>query len=300
MNKTFFQDLESKPDHEVALLVPKDKEVFAVLIRRYEGALIRYVARLGILNPEDKVDVVQNTFIKAYKNIHSFDAKFPFSSWIYRIAHNEAISFFRAKKARPEGHTIENAEEFIDRIYDDNSSSDIAEEINNKINAEHINKALNNLEDKYKNILILRYFEDKDYSEISDILEIPSGSVATLIHRAKKQLANNLSYIDEVNLDYDAGGTKVEETIKSRDKKSGFKFDVKNITKIQIIPDLSKIPILDKISKISDMPFIKKENKNQQKKEIETEAKTEECLNSKDKDKGKTIKVEEKITIESK
>jgi RNA polymerase sigma-70 factor (ECF subfamily) len=138
--------------------------------------------------------VLQNIFIKAYRNIQSFDTKLSFSSWIYRIAHNETVSFFRSKKVRPEGNMIDDAEEFMEKIWDEHT--DVAEEINQKINATHIIEALNSLEDKYKNILILRYFEDREYGEISDILQIPGGSVATLLHRAKKQLSKKLQHIN--------------------------------------------------------------------------------------------------------
>ncbi len=190
-------DLDTKTDQEIALLIPKNKEAFAVLIRRYEKGLFRYVGRLGLAGEEDRIDVIQNTFIKAYRNILSFDTKLTFSTWLYRIAHNETISFFRSKKVRPEGHLVDNAEEFLDRIYDDGEKADISEEINKKINATHVSAALSKIDEKFRTVLILRYFEDKDYAEISDILEIPPGSVATLIHRAKKQLAKYLEHIDE-------------------------------------------------------------------------------------------------------
>lgn len=89
---------------------------------------------------------------------------------------------------------IDDAEEFMEKIWDEHT--DVAEEINQKINATHIIEALNSLDDKYKNILILRYFEDREYGEISDILQIPGGSVATLLHRAKKQLSKKLQHIN--------------------------------------------------------------------------------------------------------
>lgn len=248
-----FKDLESKTDQEIAVLVQKDKEAFAVLIRRYEKALIRYVTRLGISNEEDRVDIIQNAFIKAYKNILSFDTSLTFSTWLYRIAHNEAISFFRSKKVRPEGHMVENAEEFLDRIYDDAEKADIAEEINKKFNASELNQALLKIDNKYREVLVLRYFEERDYSEISDILEIPSGSVATLIHRAKKQLAK---HVEHLHVD--------EDKVKNKLGLPG----LPNISHLSKLPKFSDIPYLPKIP---DIPFMKK-------KEIKVEEKDKEKI----------------------
>ena len=62
-----------------------------------------------------------------------------------------------------------------------------------KINADELNRALNAIDKKYREVLILRFFEHKEYEEISDILQIPTGSVGTLIHRGKKQLQRELN-----------------------------------------------------------------------------------------------------------
>lgn len=256
------EDLDQKTDQEIAVLVLSDKEAFAVLIRRYERALLRYVARLGLAIEEDRVDVVQNTFIKAYRNIVSFDPKLTFSTWLYRIAHNETISFFRSKKVRPEGNSVDNAEEFLDKIYDDGDKADIAENINKKINALHVNAALSKIDEKYRNILILRYFEDRDYAEISDILEIPQGSVATLIHRAKKQLAKYVEYLheDEDKLKKDEGS--------------------KPFLGIQI----------PKISDLTQLPFIRK-------KEIDKMEDEDERIKNDDTD-NEEIEMKEEIKVE--
>lgn len=188
-------DIQKMTDQEIVVLVPKDKEAFAVLIRRYEHALTRYMRRIGLTSNDDCADVLQNIFIKAYRNIQSFDTKLSFSAWIYRIAHNETISFFRSRKARPEGNMIDGAEEFLERVYDD--EMDVAEEVDRNMNAKHVAAAIQTLDEKYRTILVLRYFEERDYTDISDILQIPLGSVATQIHRAKKQLAKKLEYINK-------------------------------------------------------------------------------------------------------
>ncbi|MGH7175522.1 MAG: sigma factor, partial [Minisyncoccia bacterium] len=78
-------------DEEVARRALAQKEEFALLIRRYEAKLARYLERLGVGSREDREDILQNAFIKAYRNLASFDPELQFSSWMYRIAHNEAM-----------------------------------------------------------------------------------------------------------------------------------------------------------------------------------------------------------------
>jgi len=146
---------------------------------------------LGVRNSDDQLDVLQEIFIKAYRNLNSFDRSLSFSSWIYRIAHNEAISFYRKKNVRPEGHLVGDGEEILGFL----SSNQEGEEVifDTAINADEINRALLLLDLKYREPIILRFFEHKEYDEISDILQIPIGSVGTLLHRGKKQLANVLN-----------------------------------------------------------------------------------------------------------
>lgn len=175
-------------DEAVVIAALADKEQFGVLVDRYEAKLRRYIARLGVRNPEDQLDVLQDIFIKVYRNLNGFDPKLKFSSWIYRIAHNEAISAYRKKNVRPEGHLIADSEELLSFAAGTLDSAEL--QFDESINAEVVHQALQKLDHKYAEVLILRFFEHKEYDEISDILQIPTGSVGTLIHRGKKQLAS--------------------------------------------------------------------------------------------------------------
>jgi RNA polymerase sigma-70 factor (ECF subfamily) len=85
---------------------------------------------------------------------------------------------------------IVESDTVLQMIKDD--ESDVLEEVIKKVDAESVGKTLLRLDDKYRSILVLRYFEGLEYVEISDILRIPLGSVATLIHRAKKKLKEEL------------------------------------------------------------------------------------------------------------
>lgn len=178
-------------DEELVKKTSEDKVFFGELVERYQAKLSRYVARLGIYDPEDQLDVLQEIFLKVYKNLNAFDKTMKFSSWIYRIAHNEAISWYRKKKVRPEGNLIADSEEMISFLSEKSDSAD--EDFDKNVNIKEVNKALMKIDEKYREVLILRFFEHKEYEEISDILKIPVGSVGTLLHRGKKQLANALN-----------------------------------------------------------------------------------------------------------
>lgn len=178
-------------DEELVKKTLEDKNFFGELVDRYEAKLTRYINRLGIRNLDDQLDVLQEIFLKTYRNLNAFDSSLKFSSWIYRISHNEAISWYRKKNVRPEGHLIAESEEIISFL---SASEEVADVTFDKtMNASLVNKALVKIDDKYREVLILRFFEHKEYDEISDILKIPVGSVGTLIHRGKKQLATVLN-----------------------------------------------------------------------------------------------------------
>ncbi len=178
-------------DAEVVKMTLKDPNQYGLLVERYEAKLQRYILRLGVRVLDDQLDVLQEIFIKAYRNLNSFDTSLSFSSWIYRIAHNEAISFYRKKNVRPEGHLVGDGDEVLSFISSSLDTADV--KFDQGINAEEVNKALGMIDEKYREPLVLRFFEHKEYDEISDILQIPIGSVGTLIHRGKKQLATVLN-----------------------------------------------------------------------------------------------------------
>lgn len=178
-------------DEEIVKLTLSDKSSFGDLVDRYQAKLNRYIIRLGIHDPDDQLDVLQEIFLKTYKNLNSFDTSLSFSSWIYRIAHNEAISWYRKKNVRPEGHLVGDSEELLSFM---KAKDDTAEAMFDKtINEKNVNEAILKIDSKYREAIVLRFFEHKEYDEISDILKIPIGSVGTLLHRGKKQLATALN-----------------------------------------------------------------------------------------------------------
>lgn len=178
-------------DEEIVGMVLKEQNFFGHIIERYEAKLDRYIRRLGVHDVEDRADVLQDVFIKVYRNLNGFDQSLSFSSWIYRIAHNEAVSWYRKRSVRPEGHLVSQGEDVLGILSGDEDDSEKL--FDESVNAEEVERALAEVDQKYKDVLVLRYFEHKEYGEISDILKIPTGSVGTLIHRGKQQLQNKLN-----------------------------------------------------------------------------------------------------------
>jgi RNA polymerase sigma-70 factor, ECF subfamily len=187
---------QEKTDEELVVLTLKNQDFFSCLVERYESKIMRYIRRISAATQEDAEDLLQEIFIKVYRHLNDFDGKLKFSSWIYRIAHNQVISQWRKTKSRPLVLKFEADEDFLKFIATD---EDLALDTERKFAAEEVREMLNNLDDKYKEVLVLKFLEEKDYKEISDILQKPLGTVATLINRAKKQF-KSMSKEKELNI----------------------------------------------------------------------------------------------------
>jgi RNA polymerase sigma-70 factor (ECF subfamily) len=180
----------NRTDQELVVLTLKQKEYYKYLVERYEGKLLRYIIRLSGVRREDAKDVLQEVFIKTYQNLNDFDDRLKFSSWIYRIAHNETITYLRKVKARPKIIDSENAAALMDSIKAD---LNVEEEMDKKYLAENVEKIIDGLDEKYKTVVVLKYMEGKDYQEMSDILKKPTGTIATLLKRAKDKIKREIS-----------------------------------------------------------------------------------------------------------
>ncbi len=179
--------IENKTDEELVQLVLKNKiEAFDVLGRRYEKKLLRYGKRF-LYNYENIEDAVQNVFVKVYINIKSFDFSKKFSPWIYRIAHNEFVNII--KKEKKEAFLFFDA----DVIFSFPGKSNLLKELERKEERKEIEEYLNKLKAKYREPIVLYYFEEKDYQEISDILRIPISTVGTRLKRGRDEI-KKLSY----------------------------------------------------------------------------------------------------------
>jgi len=176
-------------DQDLVTQTLDNKQRFTAIVRRYEAPLLRYIIRQGCKDTGMAQDLLQEVFIKTYIHLNGYDHSLPFSSWIYRIAHNETVSHFRKEKGRP--CVIDREEDFFlfEKIVDDLGLTGSNDQ---RYTSAELQAAVDGLEPKYRDIIVLKFFEEKSYEEISDILQMPQGTVATLINRAKKKIKSSM------------------------------------------------------------------------------------------------------------
>lgn len=160
---------------------------FGEIVTRYQEKLLRYGRRF-LSVPEDAEDAVQESFLKAYRNIASFRIGERLSPWLYRIAHNSFISLIRSQKR--EALPFFDPDELFPHPVSNDKTDDRAERI---LIREQIEKGLQKVKPKYREVIVLRYVEDLSYAEIGEILRVPIGTVSIRLKRALDQLSKIVS-----------------------------------------------------------------------------------------------------------
>ncbi len=186
---SIYREQQHDSDQELVARAIEHKEAFAAIVRRYQAPLLRYIVRLGCKDLSAAEDLLQEIFIKTFVHLNDYDKSLQFSSWIYRIAHNEIVSYFRKEKSRPSVLVQGDSNFLFENMTDDAGLTELEGQ---RLTAVEIQAAVDRLETKYREVIVLKFFEEKSYEEISDILQIPQGTVATLINRAKKKIKFNL------------------------------------------------------------------------------------------------------------
>jgi RNA polymerase sigma-70 factor (ECF subfamily) len=181
-------------DEELVKKSLEETKYFGILIKKYEQQMLRYVLRMSNVDKSECNDILQEIFLKAWKNLESFNFDFKFSTWLYRIAHNETINYYKKHIKKSCENTLNVSSEHLENI-----SGDIRvdKDVDKNINGEILSKSISKLKQELKDVVILHYFEEKGYGEISDILKIPTGSVSTTLTKARKELYSELYYIKD-------------------------------------------------------------------------------------------------------
>lgn len=160
---------------------------FALIIERYEKKLLRYLSYSTGVDQGQAEDILQETMIKVYRNLNGFNQDLSFSSWIYRIAHNEALNYLRKNKKQFAVVSLDGEDEgniaLLKVLAND---VDIPAAMAEKELAGKVREILNLMKEDYREFLVLRFLEDYDYQEISDILKKPIGTVGVMLARAKE------------------------------------------------------------------------------------------------------------------
>lgn len=158
-----------------------DKDKYALIVEAYEPKLLRYVQYL-VKDADKAADIVQDTFIKAYINLRSFNLKKQFSPWIYRIAHNEAMNSIKKSKKTATFSDLEFDESHLVQEFATHHRLD------KMFLKREVQQCLKDLPFKYKEVVALYFFEHLPYEAISDVLHIPVSTVGVRLSRAKKIL----------------------------------------------------------------------------------------------------------------
>lgn len=187
-DKKNYDEINREDREIVSRILNGEKNEFTKIEKRY-GSLIYSLLHKMVHNREDAKDLTQEAFIKIYSNLSSYNPIYPFSSWILKISSNTCIDFLRKKKIETipiENHSDDTDDDYYIQIPDTTSIPD-NNLIKNEQN-ENLNKLIQMLPENYQQIIKLRFEDDLNYTEIAETLNIPLGTVKTLIFRARKML----------------------------------------------------------------------------------------------------------------
>ncbi len=192
------QNAPQLSDEQIMSRITAEPDLYGIIIDRYTDKLSRYIKRVSGLVGDELDDVLQDVFVRAYQKHTSFDPSLSFNSWIYRICHNTTINYWKKNRRYKEGVSFDEEtytkSGFLDHVLADDTTF---EGIMRDADIAIIRDALGGIKEKYRSILVLRFFEELDYGQISDVLKIPPGTVATNIHRAKKALAKEVTLLEQ-------------------------------------------------------------------------------------------------------
>lgn len=169
-----------------------NQDSFEEIVTIFQHRLYHVCFRM-LGNRQEAEDIAQEAFVRAYINIHTFDQKRKFSTWIFRIATNLCIDRIRKKKPDyyldanvpgTEGLTMYSKIEGPGKLPED--------EIEQMETQERIQYEISRLSDRYRSVIVLRYIEELPLQEISDILELPLGTVKTRVHRGRAALRKQM------------------------------------------------------------------------------------------------------------
>ena len=172
-----------------------DLQAYDILVRRYKDQLLNFVYRF-VGNRTDAEDIVQETFLRVYKNKHMYKEIAKFSTWVYTIAGNLAKTELRRRKR----HKIFSVSNFVneERDYDIPDKDHSPErKVDSSIQEGIIQKAIEKLPTKFKEVIILRDIQGFAYEEISQILNIPLGTVKSRVNRGRLKLQEDLRFLYE-------------------------------------------------------------------------------------------------------
>jgi RNA polymerase sigma factor (sigma-70 family) len=169
-----------------------DQKAYKALFEMYRQAIFHITVKI-VRNPDEANDLVQETFIKAFGSLKTYDHNYRFSTWLYKIAANSSIDFLRKRKidALSLDKPIATSDGDVQMEIPDNTYNP-EHDLRNRERSGGIEDAIESLPEKYKEVIVLRHKEDRSYEEIASMLKVPVGTVKARIFRARELLKKKL------------------------------------------------------------------------------------------------------------
>ena len=170
--------------HAIARCREGDEAAYEEIVAAHADRLVGVLYKL-LGNVEDARDIAQETFVRAYFNLHRYDPRRPFEPWLYRIGRNLAYNHLKATSCRPLAVMDLNDEQALDSFESETKSP-----MDGVLESERrstVNHVLLKLRPEFREVLTLRYMERLEYEEIAAKMTIPIGTVKTWLNRAKEQ-----------------------------------------------------------------------------------------------------------------
>lgn len=169
-----------------------DQDAFGEIVELYKDKVFQLCYRI-LGNRQEAEDIAQEAFIRAYVNISSFKTHLKFSTWIYRIATNLCIDRIRKKKPDYYLDAEVPGTEGLNMYSQVAAGTDLPEKEFESMELQEVIQAeISKLPEKYRSVIVLKYIEELSLNEISEILDLPLGTVKTRIHRGREALRQQL------------------------------------------------------------------------------------------------------------
>jgi RNA polymerase sigma-70 factor, ECF subfamily len=172
-----------------------DNDAYGELVRANQDRIYASVVR-HVRDEHRAMDITQEAFIQAFKALDTYEDRARFSTWLYRIAMNVLTSHFRHEQAKKrggkEGRASLNSEGMPEPGASDRAPDELAEAADTSA---LVRQAIDELEDEYKQVVLMRDLQDMSYEEIAGILDIPPGTVRSRLHRGRDRLKEKLQHL---------------------------------------------------------------------------------------------------------
>lgn len=184
---------EKYPEYEIIRrALNNDQSAYKEILTKYEIG-VRSVVRKMVFDTQEADDLVQEAFIKAFNSLSSFNFEFSFATWLYKIAANNCIDYLRKKRLKTYSYDKpvsqkdgETQQEFADNV------ANIEKQMIQSETSLQIKAAIEELPEKYRLVIVMRHQEEKSYEEISELLDLPLGTIKARIFRAREMLNKSL------------------------------------------------------------------------------------------------------------